>query len=75
MAGLFYSVDLTRDERMARNPRLVEKFLVELCQEPKRKPRSFAPPCIAKPNRAKAAWVLYLPMTLKKGESLNSLLG
>jgi hypothetical protein len=33
MAGLFYSVDLTRDERMARNPRLVEKFLVELCQE------------------------------------------
>ena len=33
MAGLFYSVDLTRDERTARNPRLVEKFLVELCQE------------------------------------------
>lgn len=33
MAGLFYSVDLTRDERMARNPRLVEKFLVELCRE------------------------------------------
>ena len=33
MAGLFYSVDLTRDERMARNPRLVEKFLVELCQD------------------------------------------
>jgi hypothetical protein len=33
MAGSFYSVDLTRDERMARNPRLVEKFLVELCQE------------------------------------------
>jgi len=33
MAGLFYAVDLTRDERMARNPRLVEKFLVELCQE------------------------------------------
>ena len=33
MAGFFYSVDLTRDERMARNPRLVEKFLVELCQE------------------------------------------
>src|ERR1700751_2448435 len=33
MAGLFYSVDLTRDERMAHNPRLVEKFLVELCQE------------------------------------------
>ena len=33
MAGLFYTVDLTRDERMARNPRLIEKFLVELCQE------------------------------------------
>jgi hypothetical protein len=33
MAGLFYSVDFTRDERMARNPRLVEKFLVELCPE------------------------------------------
>jgi hypothetical protein len=33
MAGLFYSVDLTRDEQMARNPRLVEKFLVELCQQ------------------------------------------
>ena len=33
MAGLFYAVDLTRDERMARNPSLVEKFLVELCQE------------------------------------------
>jgi hypothetical protein len=33
MAGLFYTVDLTRDERMARNPRLVERFLVELCRE------------------------------------------
>src|ERR1700758_1728229 len=33
MAALFYSVDLTRDERMARSPRLVEKFLVELCEE------------------------------------------
>ena len=33
MAGLFYCVDLTRDERMARNPRLVDRFLVELCQE------------------------------------------
>jgi len=33
MAGLFYSVGLTRDERMAHNPRLVEKFLVELCQD------------------------------------------
>ena len=33
MAGLYYAVDLTRDERMARNPRLVEKFFVELCQE------------------------------------------
>ena len=33
MGGLFYSVDLARDERMAGNPRLVEKFLVELCQE------------------------------------------
>jgi hypothetical protein len=33
MGGSFYSVDLTRDERMARNPRLVEKFLVALCQE------------------------------------------
>ena len=28
MAGLFYTVDLSRDERMARNPRLVDKFLV-----------------------------------------------
>ena len=33
MAGLFYTVDLSRDERMARNPRLVDKFLVELCRE------------------------------------------
>jgi hypothetical protein len=33
MGGLFYTVDLSREERMARNPRLVEKFLVELCQE------------------------------------------
>ena len=33
LAGLFYSVDLARDERLAGNPRLVEKFFVELCQE------------------------------------------
>ena len=33
MGGSFYTVDLSRDERTARNPRLVEKFLVELCQE------------------------------------------
>jgi hypothetical protein len=33
MAGLFYAVDLSRDEQLARSPRHVEKFLVELCEE------------------------------------------
>jgi len=33
MAGLFYVVDLSRDEQLARSPRHVERFLVELCEE------------------------------------------
>jgi hypothetical protein len=33
MPGSFFTVDLSHDEGVARDPRLVERFLVELCQE------------------------------------------
>jgi hypothetical protein len=33
MAGSLYAVDLSRDEKRARGPRHVERFLVELCDE------------------------------------------
>jgi hypothetical protein len=33
MPDLFYTVDVSRNEQLARNPNYVDKFLVELCEE------------------------------------------